>query len=528
MSEEFAPSGKRTLIRDPSPALAALDTDIRTRFAKRTGELEAFLHQWIRLDESQKAFFEARGKADENYLQFVLSRGDIAMSLAIARMASLYAESTDSERVLGFLNHIDRDGNDIWHYLADNLTSQEDEDSLEIAKLLIQLEIDFSRKNDDGESPLGRLLVPEPKWQSINSLLHAKTLSVEEMEEAFPTRIQENQTVKAELMTSIFVTDLMMNDARLTQHVLYNAMHPKTERDGRASVARVMFEYVGGKRSESVLMRVMETDKKEVLEKLLELLQRCAEEYYAPMAAGDLQLAKASHQLYIYRRIARRNRIFQNVLSKAITADRAPYISEVLRLLRNEELVVLKRTPQGGQEREVLTVDKNSPAPHNPCMSLLLQQDARGNLPFHSAVLAGRLDCLRKLFFGLSLVDAYTILARIPNRYNLTVSDLLAVRDTHGKLSAEIKAQRISLEDAQAILQAVKQVDPRIVEFLQEALKKATDVIQRTGGASAAKPTFDLARIPTVQLALQNRRAAAAGGPAPIAAAAQPRPAAAG
>ncbi|WP_395830594.1 hypothetical protein, partial [Elstera sp.] len=72
------------------------------------------------------------------------------------------------------------------------------------------------------------------------------------------------------------------------------------------------------------------------------------------------------------------------------------------------------------------------------------------------------------------------------------------------KLSAEVKAKRMTIEDAQQWMAQIKTVDRRIVEFLGEAIKKAEDVIQRTGGAKAAKPTFDLARVPTIMMAMQN------------------------
>src|SRR3954462_13905314 len=126
----------------PSPEIKALDTEIRTRFARRTDSLESFPGQWIKLDESQALFFAARGSEGENYLQYLLAAADIPMALGVSRMCGGFAGTTDSERIEAFLNNIDRGGNDMWHYLAANLTESEDEDSLEIAKLLIQLEID--------------------------------------------------------------------------------------------------------------------------------------------------------------------------------------------------------------------------------------------------------------------------------------------------------------------------------------------------------------------------------------------------
>jgi hypothetical protein len=501
----------------PSPEIAALDSEIRARFGRRTDSLESFLNQWVKLDDSQKMFFAARGSQGENYLQYLLAASDIPMALGVARMCAGFAGTTDSERIVAFLNNIDRGGDDMWHYLAANLSEREDEDSLEIAKLLIQLEIDYCRKNDKDESPLGRLLIPEPKWQSLNSMLRAKSLSLREIESSFPDHVNKDPQLHGEILTGIFFSDITENQGRLLMHMLEQALSPKMENEERATIERVFFEYVGGKRVETVLMRLVETDLRDVVDRLLMLLQRVAEESTGAVAATDLQLAKGQQQVLLYRRLGRRNRLFQSLLHKCIAADQPTYISAVLGMLRNEEVVVLRRNGRSESgEREVLVIDKNSPAPANPAMSLLLQQDARGNTAFHSAVLTGRLDCLRKLFFGLSLIDSYAIIKRIPNRYGLTVGDLMSPKDAYGKLSVEIKAQRLSVEDAQAMLTTIKGADRRVLEFMAEAIRKAEDVIARTGGAKIAKPTFDLARIPTVQLMLQQlagARPAAAAAP---------------
>ncbi|MEJ0068055.1 MAG: hypothetical protein WDO24_04240 [Pseudomonadota bacterium] len=318
-------------------------------------------------------------------------------------------------------------------------------------------------------------------------------------------------------MTGIFFSDIANNQGRLILHMLEQALSPKMENEERAALGRVFFDYIGGKRAETVLMRLIESDLKDVQERLLQLLQRVTDEATAAIAATDLQLAKAQQQALLYRRIGRRNRLFQSMLHKAIAADKPNAITLLLGMLRNEELVVLKRNGRSeGGDREIMVVDKTSAAPANPTMALLLQQDARGNTAFHSAVLTSRLECLRKLFFGLSLIDSFAIIKRIPNRYGLTVSDLMSPKDAYGKLSVEIKAQRMTVEDAQAMLNTIKVGDRRVHEYMAEALRKAEDVIARTGGAKVAKPTFDLARIPTVQLMLQQQAGARpAGAPQP-------------
>ncbi|KJV06726.1 hypothetical protein VZ95_20585 [Elstera litoralis] len=176
-----------------------------------------------------------------------MANGDIDMALPIAQMCAFFAESTDAERIANFLNHIDTESNDIWHYLADNLKESEDDDSLAIAQLLVQLEIDYCRKNDQDESPLARLLVPTPRWPSVNSMLLAKQLTIDEIEASFPSHVTQNEQIKAEIMAGIFFSDLAENDARLSSNMIYYATHSKSEMPDRLSIARAVFDYAGGK-----------------------------------------------------------------------------------------------------------------------------------------------------------------------------------------------------------------------------------------------------------------------------------------
>jgi hypothetical protein len=175
-------------------------------------------------------------------------------------------------------------------------------------------------------------------------------------------------------------------------------------------------------------------------------------------------------------------------------------------LLRYEELVLVRRNSRGGTDREVLVVDKNSPAPSNPALSLLLHQDARGNLALHTAVQTGHLDCVRKLLFGMSMIDTYSVLARVPNRHNLTVADLISLKDAQPKLVDEVRGGRMTRDEAQAMLVQIKQADKRMVEFLTEILGKAEDSLQRMGGPKSAKPSFDLSKVATIQMMAREGR----------------------
>lgn len=528
IDEEGQPH-RRFADRKPSQAIQAVDTELRRRFARRTGLLEDFLKEWIKLEDAQAGFFGARGNNDENYLQYMLAIGDTSMALGIARMCAEFAQTTDSERTVTYLNHLDAERNDLWHYLADNLAVSETEESLELARILIQLEIDYSRKNDNDESPLARLLIPTCKWASINAMLKAKELKVAEMEGALPQQVQAQAAVKGEVLSGVFFSDIADNDARLINHLLQQALSPRAELKDKADICRVLFEYVGGKRQETVFMRLVQTDFRDTVEQSLQFLEQVAEEAHRPIAARDLQMAKAQAQVFLYKRLARRDRLFQSALTKAIQADKAVFVTSCVRTLRNEDQILTRKDAKGQSIREPVVIDKTSPAPLNACMSQLLHMDVRGNTNFHTAVLMNRMDCLRKLMQGLSMIDLYTILARLPNRYNLTIADMCSPEAAFKKLGPEVKAGRLPVEEAQQMLGTIKAIDKRMIEYLVEGIKKAEDQLNRTGGIAIAKPNFDLSKVPTIMMRQQGGAAPAAAparpaGAAPAAGA--PRPAA--
>lgn len=496
--------------RPASAALAALDLELRTRFARRTGSIEAFLKEWIRLDASRALLFGAYGVLGENYLQYNLANGDLDMAAAIVTMCSELADSTGAEGVAGFLNHVDSQGNDIWHYLADNLVAREDEKALTIARNLTHLEISYLRKNTDDETALGRLLMPEVKWQSVNSMLLVKPLSILELEAALPARILDNEPVRREILTGIMSLDITANGAALCAHFLKYALSPRADGEEREAVLRVMFDYVGGARADTVFQLLMETDHRLLVDMALQFLHSMAEAACLSLA-GDMALSKSRQQIYLYRRLSMRNKLFHTALSKAVIAGKLHPVVGILDLVRNEDVAVSRRTPQGQTTRETLIIDKTSPSPSNPALSLLLAQDVRGNMPLHLAVLGSNIDCVKKLLFGLSPVDSYVFLRRIPNRYGLTVMDLLTLKAAHAKLAVEVKSQRLALEEAQRILGRLKQIDPAIASLLTDMVTKIEAILQRSGSSpESVRPSFDLKRVPTIMLSLQNRPPAAA------------------
>ena len=480
---------------DASSEIKALDAEIRSRFAKRTGALSSFLQQWILLEESQTQFFNARGLRGENYLHYLLSIGELNLAHGVVTMCNEFARSTVADGVVSFLKHIDLNGNDVWHYLAENLANHEDDYALQIAQTLIQLDIDFCRKNDQDQSPLAHLLIPEVKWASINAMVKVRRLALDEIEDSFSDTISQNEAVMAAIIVNILVSDLMNNNGQLLNQMLDFAISPRSEKTDRAPLLRGIFNYVGGNRNETVFMRLIETDLRELFGKVIKLIELGAEDATRQKAASDAPSARQEKQVYFYRHFSKVNKVGTGLLHRMVLANRPSYILPIMNLLSNEPLWQInpKRGEKGQPERINLIVDRASAAPCNPNMSLLLQQDQRGNTAFHLALMTGQDECLRKFFVGISTTDTAAIISRIPNRYNLTLLDLTQVQRSYAKLTVEIKAGRLSIEEAQNILALVKKLNIRIIEYLLEFVKNAEESIKRSNGKLPI-PSFDAAK----------------------------------
>jgi len=490
----------------PSAEIAALDEEIKTRFSKRTGTIGKFLMEWIKLDESQSKLFQAKGQRGESYFQYTLAKNDLELGLALAEMAKFFAETEKAEDIEAWLNNTDDSKNDIWHYLAVSLAANEDESALTIAKILIQLEIDFCRKNDEDESALSNLLLPEVKWKSINSMNMAKELTIEDIESAFSQHIHSNEQVKQEIIFNIFSSDLDVNDGQLYGTILRQSVTSAAEREQKERAFKLFFEYVGGPRRDTIFGKLIETSHDKLFESTLNLLIEHAEYRTRELAARDINAARNQQQIIYYNILSRRNRPGQNLLMKAVIADKPKIVATFATgLLKNESMVSVSKDKKGQTQKNVMTVDEKSPAPQNPALSLLLQQDARGNTVYHTAVLLSRIDCNKRLYTGLSLMDSYMVATRIPNKYGLSVGDCLDPKTGRQKLGLALKKGKLQAKDAQQLSTLLQRINLEIREFLGDLIKRSKETFERTGGLSEAKPTFDLKRIPTVSEELHER-----------------------
>jgi len=333
-----------------------------------------------------------------------------------------------------------------------------------------------------------------------------KRITIDEIEGAFSDAVNANAAMKQEIVNNIFASDLKDNEAQLTISIIAQAMAPQAEQDVRDRAMKLMFEYVGGNRRENLFMKIAESEYSDLFDTCMNLLINSAEHATREIMARDAQWAKAAQQSFFYKRLALRNRGRQNALMKAIIGDRPKHVGAIMGMFTNEALVLVKKNSRGETVKDDVAIDAESPAPNNPFLSYVLQLDGRGNTSFQTAVLLGREECLRKLFHGLSLMDSYMIITRIPNKYGIVVADSIEPQRGLRKLALELKAGRIQQQEAQQLAGMLKASKRDIKDYLQDVVARCEVVFERTGGLSEAKPTFDLKRIPTVAMHMQQQQ----------------------
>ena len=485
--------------------LEEIEQIIMQRYSKRTGSFEKFLMEWIKLDESQDLLFKNIGKKQETLFQYVLARGNSEFALAIAKVCEFFADTIESEKIVQFMGKKDEEGNDIWHYLAHLLMNSENDHGIQIAKILLKLEISYIRKNKKDETALGMLLFPEVKWRSVNSIYVSKEITIDDLEKAFSDNIIRNKKIKEEVFVSIFFSDLKNNDAFITENIVNKCIKSQSEKKDRLKALALVFGMRGTKKKDTLFSRIIEIDNKKLFEKCIDLLLVTVQEQTLSIEAHDLQKANAERQRLIYRLTSQVNSLGQTPLMRAMIADKAIYVSMLCGLLKNENMMITYKDNAEQRVEIPIIVDKDSPAPQNAALSVLLKQDSRGNTAFHIGVFLSRVDCMRRLLNGLSFMDSYMILTKVPNNIGIVPVDFLDPKKVGHKVSRALHAGQIASDEARHIVKLSRELNRSLYEDLQDVLKRAQATIERTGGLSEAKPTFDLLRIPTVVASLKSK-----------------------
>lgn len=480
-------------------ALSVIDDDIQARYARNMGKFASFFLNWIKFDENSARLFAAVGGNGENYLQLRLRQHDVIEAMVVMDTARAYwREQNQPERIHGFLNHEDSDGNGIWHYLADTLRRNEGRETLRMATTLLKLDVSFARLNRNGVSPLGKMLLPTPKWQSLNALIATKHLTMSDIERAVAEQAKE-KPILAHFMTTIFASDLADNRGLLSQHLLKQSVAAQTDADLRAATCRLFFDYVDASDGTTAFFKLIAATNHGMFDDLLRLLLQNTEETLAGMAPPDVATKKAYRQMILCRRLLLRDKKGEGILFKALAAGKHAHMRKLTSLMLNDDLVVRKLV-RGEPVRQALTVEKSSPAPSNPLLSLLLQRAGDGDTVFHRALGSGDQAALEGFFYNMPSNDVFAIMTALPNRAGLTLVDLCAPEKAKAKLLRAGQAGRIDAAAAKAELRAALAVPPEAVAFVTRRIAEIEALAADTAHATAAPlpPSFDLAKAAAV------------------------------
>jgi len=479
---------------EPRPTIAALDADVTARLAKTAAKFGSFFLNWIKFQDNSDKLYAAIGDNGENYLQFKLSQNNVEAAAAILEISKAYwEEKQQAKRVYTFLNHEDGEQNGIWHYLADCLRGNEGRETMKMARTLLALDVDFSRANRAGISPLGKILMPTPKWQSLNALIQTKHLSLEHIDRAVAERAKEEQ-IRAHFMSMIFASDLAENKALLSQHVLKQSVAPQASKTLRETTCRLFFDYRNVKDGATAFLKLISITNDGMFEDLLNLLQQNVEETIAGMGVSDVATKKAYRQVLLCRRLLKRDKNLQGVLLKALYAKKHGHMRKMVSLFFHDDLHI-KKLVRGEPVRQDVPVDTTSPAPTNPLLSLLMQRDKENNTIFHSAMLENDLRAFGLCLFGLPSNDVYAILNRVPNGYGLTLVDLLNPEKVRLNMSAAVQAGLTDPQQAKDFIAKCEAIDKEMGEAITNKLQEINDLAETSRTGKPPEPNFDVKKL---------------------------------
>jgi ankyrin repeat protein len=474
-------------------SVADIHEDIQTRHQKASsGRFGHFFLQWIKFNENSDDLYRARGEAGETYLQYRLHLEDVEEAAVIFdTILAYWKEMEQDPRIYAYLTVEDNEGNGIWHYLAATLRRHEGKATLRMARQLLSMDIDFSRRNKLGQSPLSRMLLPDPRWQSLNALIQTKHLTIENIESAISEGTKDEQK-RANLMCFLFTTDIEKNKGLLCQHILRTAIQPQADSTLRAATCRLFYDYIGEKDSAPPFFKLIDISNHAMFDDLLRLLMQNTIETVTTMGASDVATRKTYAQLLLAKRILRRDAAGEGLLFKTLASKKYTHLAKISSLMRNDELKIVHMV-RGERVRKPVTVDKTSPAPENPLLSLILQQDRDGNTVFHYAVTSDDLRAIRYLLAGLAPNDMHAIITALPNKIGLSLMDLAT--DPEGskkKLFVAAKANVISQSRAKIMVTGLSLSKGEVRDYLVKELNEIQELAKSVGRKGPLPPTFTL------------------------------------
>jgi len=471
----------------PSESIEDIHNEIMVRVNKG-GRFVNVFYNWLKYENNGDRLLAARGISGENYLLNRLAVQEVKRALAIIQCLQ---DQWEQDRIDQILNGEDSEGNGVWHYLADNLKMNEGRETLKIANLLIDFDVNFIKRNKQGISPLGKMLLPHPKWQSINALIRTRHLQIGNIESAISEYARDDEAKKAALMCRLFQQDLTDNKAVLSQHILKLANKSNTDAEHRQATCRLFFDYLDETDGTTAFFKLIRVANMAMFEDLLRLLLVDTDATVHAMGPPDVATKKAYRQVVLCRRLLRVDRRGETVMFHCVRLAKIKFYQKMTNFLVNDEVAV-KKLKRGEPVRTAVTIDKTSPAPSNPLLSVLLKRNRMGDTMFHIAARRGDREALEAFCYGLPSNDIYAIFTRVPDAVGLTLMDMTQMDTVKTKLTQAVQNGRLKKETAQGLLKQIANAPRDATDFIVSKKLEIEELASDTKGGAPLSPSFDL------------------------------------
>ena len=469
-------------------SIDSIHGEIEQRLNRGNGRFDKILLNWIKFEDNSDRLYKATGLSGENYLLNRLGSYEIKNATAILNIIS---NTWEQQYIDAYLNAEDSEGNGVWHYLADNLRRNEGKDTLRMAHYLLEFDVNFTRRNKAGVSPLGKMLLPEPKWQSINALIQTRHIQIGNIEAAIAEHAGGDERKKASVMSGLFQNDLSDNKALLSQHILKQATKSNQDAEHRRATCRLFFDYIDERDGSTAFFKLIRVANRGMFEDLLRILLMDTEDTVQHMAPPDVATKKAYRQAVLSKRLLKIDRRGESVLFHCLYHGKLEFLQKMTGFLVNDEIAMKKRV-RGEEVRQPITVDKNSPAPANPFLSALLHRNRRGDTLFHVAARKGDRQALEAFCLGLPSNDIHAIFTRIPDGVGLTLNDLTQMETVKAKLTQAVKQGKVKKELAQSLLKQIANSEKDAADFISSKKAEIEELASDTTGGAPLAPNFDL------------------------------------
>ncbi|MBK1698351.1 hypothetical protein [Rhodovibrio salinarum] len=468
-----------------------LHGEMLARLEKGSGRFSNLFKNWMKFENNSERMFKARAANGGSYLLARLADYEVSRALVVLETVM---EFWDRERFALYVNAEDNDGNGIWHYLADNLRLNEGRDTLKFAHILIKLDVDFARRNKYGISPLGKMLVPEPKWQSINALIQTKHLQIVNVENAVAEQAKGDQGKLANMMCGIFAADLSDNRALLSQHCLKQAVQSNTDKEQRQATCRLFFDYINAEDGTTAFHKLLGHANTAMFEDLLGLLLQQTEETVVGMSPPDVATKKVYRQAVLCRRLLKRDKARRTLFVHCLLLGKTAYLRKLTGMLLNDELAI-KKLVRGEPQPQPVVIDKTSPAPSNPLLSALLARDRRGDTLMHLAILQGDKGALEVALHGLASNDVHAMLTKVPDASGASPVEMVDLEKAKARLGRAVKSGRLPMEVANARMKRLAKLDKGLRSYINDKIAEIEALASDTKGGAPVAPNFDVRKM---------------------------------